>query len=271
MTAPAQPLAVAAGPVPLRALIVDDEPPARARLRKLLAGEPGVTVLGECASGPEAVAAIERHAPDLLLLDIQMPTMDGFAVLEALHGRRPPIIIFVTAHDRYAVRAFESHALDYLLKPFTRDRFHDALDRARERLRENGRGVLEARLAALLDAIRAENHRARPPGADRLAVKTDGRVLLLRTSDIDWVEAAANYVRLHVRGESHLLRRSMASMEQRLPAGTFLRIHRSTIVNLDRVREIQPWFRGDSVAILHDGTRLSVGRAFAERLHELMG
>jgi two-component system LytT family response regulator len=254
------------GRVPLRALIVDDEPPARARLRTLLEAERDVAIVGECASGPEAIEAIERDLPHLVFLDVQMPVMDGFEVLRSLDVQRLPAIIFVTAYDDYAVRAFEIHALDYLLKPFSRDRFREALARARAQLARDGVPAVDPRVLALLDALGKA-----APLPKRLLVKSEGRLVFVKVADIDWVEAAANYVRLHVRGESYLLRESMKNMEAKLPPDTFLRIHRSAIVNIDRIRELQPWFHGEYVAILHDGTKLTVSRAYAERVHELIG
>lgn len=250
----------------VRVLIVDDEPPARARLRKLLDGEEGVDLLGECANGADAIVAIERDAPDLVFLDVQMPALDGFHVLEALDVAGLPAIVFVTGFDEYALHAFEVHAVDYLLKPVGRERFHTALARARERLALGDSTAPDARLLALVAELRAAR-----AGNDRLAVRHEGRVRFVRVGDVDWVEAAANYVRLHAHGGVYVMRESMKSMEARLPADSFLRIHRSTIVNFDRVREIQPWFHGEFIAFLADGTRLVVGQAYAGRLRELIG
>lgn len=249
-------------PARLRTLIVDDEPPARERLRLLLADEQDIEVVGECGSGDEALDAIERESPDLVFLDIQMPIMDGFEVLDSLDRDRLPGIIFATAYERYALQAFEVHALDYLLKPFTRERLHEAVRLASTRLARRGAGAADPALLALLDAVREDRH-----ARARITVRTDGRVLVVRTADIDWVEAAANYVRIHARGESHALRESMKHMEAKLPPDTFVRIHRSAIVNVDRIRELQPWFHGEYVVILRDGTRLIASRAFVDRLH----
>jgi two-component system LytT family response regulator len=249
--------------VTIRALIVDDEPLARGRLRTLLAGEPDVEVVGECGDGLEAVAAVEELSPDLLFLDVQMPALDGFAVLEALDADRLPAVVFVTAHDRYALRAFEVHALDYLLKPFDRDRFRKALGRARAQIAgAEGGGKLPALLA---DA------RARRQPADRLVIKSAGRVFFLRTEEIDWVEAAGNYVRLHCGGDAHLLRETMNGLEARLDGQRFLRVHRSTIVNVDRIRELQAWFHGDYLVILRDGTQLTLSRGYRPRVQERFG
>jgi two-component system LytT family response regulator len=248
----------------MRALIVDDEPPARARLRHFLETEPDVEIT-ECVSGPDAVDTIARTAPHVVFLDVQMPVMNGFDVLAALDPASLPAIVFVTAYDEYALRAFDGHAVDYLLKPYSRERLHEALVRVRARSSASDLAAIEHGLVALASEIRSDHaHR------ERIAVRADGRVVFVRIADIDWVEAAANYVRLHARGEAHVLRESMKHMEMRLPARSFLRIHRSTIVNLDRIRELQPWFHGEYIAILHDGTKLTVSRAYVDRLHELI-
>jgi two-component system LytT family response regulator len=259
--------------MPLRALVVDDDPLARSRLRKLLSAESDVEVVGECASAEEAIGKIAETTPDLVFLDVQMPGMDGFQLIERLRLPVLPAVIFVTAHDEYALRAFEVHALDYLLKPYSRARFLDALRRARAQIERES--VTDRRLLGLLAELRArESDRAVAPATaherERLVVKSDGRMFFVRPAEIDWVEASANYVRLHTHGESYQLRESMKQMEARLPRGTFVRIHRSAIVNLDRVREMQPWFHGEYVVILNDGTKLTASRAYAGRLRELM-
>lgn len=259
----------------VRTLIVDDEPLARSRLRKLLSTEDGVQIVGECASAEEAIGIIESALPDLVFLDVQMPGMDGFEMLSKLRTPALPAIIFVTAFDDYALRAFEVHALDYLLKPYSRARFVDAFRHAREQLERESAAAADRRLLGLLAELRArESGGAAAPATaheqERLVVKSDGRMFFVRPADIDWVEASANYVRLHARGESYQLRESMKNMEERLPRGTFVRIHRSAIVNLDRVRELQPWFHGEYVVILADGTKLTASRAYAGRLREMM-
>ncbi|HET7622789.1 MAG TPA: LytTR family DNA-binding domain-containing protein [Gemmatimonadaceae bacterium] len=259
----------------MRTLIVDDEPLARSRLRKLLLAEEGVEIVGECSSAEEAIEMIEGALPDIVFLDVQMPGMDGFQLLARLETPALPAIIFVTAYDDYALRAFEVHALDYLLKPYSRARFVDAFRRAREQLERESAAAADRRLLGLLAELRARESggAAAPPAArdnERLVVKADGRMFFVRPADIDWVEASANYVRLHARGESYQLRESMKHMEERLPSGNFVRIHRSAIVNLDRVRELQPWFHGEYVVILADGTKLTASRAYASRLREMM-
>lgn len=247
----------------IRTLIVDDEPLGRERIRALLASDSEVEVIEECADGRRAVAAIERSRPDLVFLDVQMPEMDGFAVLDAIAGDRMPIIIFVTAYDRYAVQAFEVHALDYLLKSFDRDRFQAALERAKEEIRRSKTGALNERLAGLLEDLQAKQKRL-----TRLVVKSGGRIVFLRVDEIDWVEAADNYVRIHAGRESHLLRETLQALEGRLNPEKFLRIHRSTLVNVDRIRELQPIFHGDYLVRLNDGTELTLSRSYREKLLE---
>lgn len=248
-------------PAPLRCLIVDDEPLARERLRGLLRDEHDVEIAAECSDGRKAVAAILKLAPDLVFLDVQMPGLDGFGVLEALPPESIPAVIFVTAYDQYALRAFDAQALDYLLKPFDRERFQRALDRARERMRKRQAGSLEPRLLALLTHLEE-----RKPYTERLVIKSAGRVYFLRTIEVDWIEAEGNYVRLHAGKETHVLRETMNHLETRLDPQRFLRIHRSTIVNIERIKELHPWFKGEHVVILRDGARLTLGRAYRDRL-----
>ena len=248
----------------LRVLIVDDERLARTRLRRLLAERNDVEVIGAAEDGDEAVSMIDQLRPDLLFLDIQMPGLSGFDVLAAIAGD-PPFIIFTTAFDQYAVRAFEVHALDYLLKPFGRDRFQQTLQHARAILERRRAGDLGRRLLALVNDIKTEPG---PTRLDRLVVKSGGRVFFLRTDQIDWIEAAGNYVRLHLGDESHLFRETMNRMEARLDGRRFVRIHRSRIVNTERVKELQPWFNGEHVVILQNGTRLTLSRGYREKLQE---
>jgi two-component system LytT family response regulator len=250
----------------IRALIVDDEPLARERIRTLLEGEPEIELIGECADGLRAVTSIRTEKPDLVFLDVQMPELGGFEVIEALKDERLPAVIFVTAHDKYALRAFDVHALDYLLKPFDRERFHKAVARARDALERERRGEIDKRLLELLKDVRPESK-----ALERLVIKSAGRVFFLKTDEIDWIEAAANYVRLHVGRDSHLLRETMNALEARLDSEKFLRIHRSTIVNIERIKELHPLFRGEHLVILHDGTRLTLGRNYRDRLQSLLG
>jgi two-component system LytT family response regulator len=250
----------------IQALIVDDERLARKRIRSLLKNERDVEVVGECADGAEALAAIRKQSPDLVFLDVQMPEMDGFQVLQEVGGDRMPAVVFVTAYDKYALRAFEVHALDYLLKPFDEDRFGEALRRAKEQVLGGSNGELHGRLIALIEHLRSGERYV-----DRLLVKASGRVLFLKTEDIDWIEAAGNYVRLHVGKESHLLRETMNTIETRLDPAHFLRIHLSTIVNLDRIKEMQPWFSGEYVVLLKDGTELRLSRGYRDKFDERLG
>jgi two-component system LytT family response regulator len=261
----------------LRVLIVDDEPLARARLRELLEDESDIEIVGECGNGADAVTRIAGDEPDLVLLDIQMPEIDGFGVLRAIGTDRMPAVIFVTASDAHAVRAFEVHAVDYVLKPVDHDRLLEAIGRAKHRLSEtadrDGEHEVRTRLAALVaevSAAVATNTGATRGGVARLAIKGDGRVIFVRTADVDWIEAMDNYVRLHVGRETHIMRETLTHLEQRLPPQSFLRIHRSTIVNVDRIREVQPWFAGDYVLILGDGTKLTTGRRYRAAVQGLL-
>lgn len=246
-------------------LVVDDEALAREGLRSFLEHEPDVEVVGEARNGNEAIAAIRQLAPDLVLLDIQMPMGDGFAVVRALGSTHRPVIVFVTAHDEYAIRAFEVHAMDYLLKPVERSRFRQTMDRVRATLRRPDPGV-PLRLAALLDQL--ESHAGT---ADRLVIKSGGTVSFVDVEEIDWIEAAGNYARIHTGSRRHLIRQTMARLERELDPRTFVRIHRSTIVNLDRVKQIQPYFKGEHVVVLHDGTKLTLSRTYRDRLQDRIG
>ncbi|MGQ0713397.1 MAG: LytR/AlgR family response regulator transcription factor [Gemmatimonadaceae bacterium] len=250
----------------VRVLIVDDEELARQRLQRLLASEQDVEIIGEVSDGAQAVVSIRALVPDLVFLDVQMPEVDGFAVLERLRPRPAPAVIFVTAHDDYALRAFEVHAVDYLRKPFDAARFKEAFTRARQRLA--GAGAEEH--ARKLDALLAQVETNPPRSRERIMVRTDGRLYFVRIDDIDWIEAAGNYVKLHVGRETHLMRETMTGIEKLLDPTRFLRIHRSAIVNLDRVREMQPWFSGEYTVILRDGTQLRLSRVYRDRLEAWM-
>ena len=260
--------------MPVRTLIVDDERMARKRLRTLLTADADVDVVGESSNGRDAVAAIQERSPDLVFLDIQMPELDGFAVVQAVGVENMPVTVFVTAFDQYALKAFEAHALDYLTKPFDRERFQLSLSRAKQQVgfRSAARGAgaslksvdATERLVSLLSDIRRKQE-----FADRLMVKSAGRVVFLRVEEIDWIEAAGSYVRLHVGRDSHLLHEGISAVMARLDPSRFARVHRSTILNLDRVRELQPWFHGDAIAILRDGTKIQVSRTYRESLATL--
>ncbi len=236
----------------IRVLVADDEPLARRGVRQLLAPHRDMTVVGEARNGGETLRALDLLSPDLLFLDVQMPEMDGFEVLRARRADRMPAVVFVTAHDRFAVRAFEAHALDYLVKPLHVERFDAALQRVRERLRLMGAAGLAARLTALLEAYQAEREKA---GVERLVVPIATGDLVVQVAEIDWISADDYYACLHIGAKSHLLRESLASLETRLDPHRFARVHRSAIVQIDRIREL----RGDEV-VLRDGMRVAVSR-----------
>jgi two-component system LytT family response regulator len=246
----------------LRSLIVDDEPLARRRLRALLRAEPRVEIVGEAEDGAAAVEAIRRLGPDLVWLDVQMPGLDGFAVLEEIGTAAAPAIIFVTAHDTYALRAFEAHAVDYLLKPFDRARLRGAIDRA---VKLAGSDDLQRRLNALVVDVA----RSRP--LRRLMVKAGGRLYFVDVREIDWIEASGHYVTLHAGKETHLVRDTIALLARRLEPERFVRIERGTIVNTGRVQELRPAFHGDLDVVLKNGTRLRASRSYAARLRDVLG
>lgn len=250
----------------IRVLVVDDEALARERACQLLKADPEIEVVGQCGDGQTAVEKIQKDKPDLVLLDVQMPELDGFAVVEAIGADKMPAVIFVTAHEKFALKAFDVHALDYLLKPYDRERFETALKRAKDQLARAKAGGLESKMTALLGEIKTQ-----PKTANRLVVKTEGRVLLLKNEDVDWIEAADNYIILHVAAETHMLRETMSSIEARLPAEKFIRVNRSTIVNLDRIKELQPLFHGEYVIILKNGTKVTLSRGYREKLDQLLG
>jgi two-component system LytT family response regulator len=263
----------------IRAMVVDDEPLAREGIRVLLEKDEEVECVAECGDGREAVREIERVAPDLLFLDIQMPEMDGFEVLQALDEEDLPVVVFVTAYDEYAIRAFEVHALDYLLKPYDDDRFFRALDRVKAEVKHRRDTEFTERLAALLEN-RSDWPEARGSGegrgaaaeaGDRIMVKSSGRIQFVSVEEIDWIEAAGDYVRLHTGERSHLLRETMKAMEERLDSDRFVRVHRSTIVKLDHVREVRSSDSGQYDVVLQDGTRRSLSRSGRERLEEALG
>jgi len=248
----------------LRVLIVDDEPPARARVRRYLAADPEFEVVGEAGSGTEAIEAVARLEPDVVFLDVQMPGLDGFGVLAELDARgRLPHVVFVTAYDAYAVRAFEVHAVDYLLKPFSEERFARALERIKERVRGRVDDV-DRRLRELLAGVAS-----RPGYLERILVPDGERSVLLEVTRIDWIEAERNHVRLHVGDASYLVRGTIKALEARLDPAHFLRIHRSWIVNVGRIREIHPWSHGDQLIVLRDGTELIMSRRYRDRLARL--
>lgn len=281
----------------VRVLIVDDEALARQRVRRLLQNEADVEVVGEAETGREAVAMIRELQPDLVCLDVQMPGLDGFGVLEEIDGGPVPMVLFITAYDEHAQRAFDVHAVDYVLKPVDADRFRAAFDKARK---QRANAVAAERLGELLETVRrlADGSAASAGAADlaagliagagngsaaavpaagngryasRILVKQDGRMFFVKTTEIDWIEADRNYVRLHVGKTAHTIRERISHLEETLDPRLFARIHRSTIVNLNRVREMQQWFSGDYVVILEDGTRLRLSRHYRDRVEKQVG
>jgi len=284
--------------VRVRVLIVDDEALARQRVRRLLQNEADVEIVGEAETGREAVAMIRELQPDLVCLDVQMPGLDGFGVLEELDGGPVPMVLFITAYDEHAQRAFDVHAVDYVLKPVDADRFRAAFDKARK---QRANAVAAERLGELLETVRrladgsaasaagaadlaaglaagtAAGTASAVPGAgngryaSRILVKQDGRMFFVKTTEIDWIEADRNYVRLHVGKTAHTIRERISHLEETLDPRLFARIHRSTIVNLNRVREMQQWFSGDYVVILEDGTRLRLSRHYRDRVEKQVG
>ncbi|HZI20353.1 MAG TPA: LytTR family DNA-binding domain-containing protein [Pyrinomonadaceae bacterium] len=251
---------------PIRALIVEDEPLARERLKMYLADEPDVEIIGECADGRQAVAAIRSLGPDLVFLDIQLPELDGFGVVEEVGAESMPVVVFITAYDQHAMRAFDVYALDYLLKPYKPDRLRRAVERARAQVLRGKGGALNERLLSLLESVRTG-----PQHVERLMIKSPGRVYFIRADEIDWIESEGNYVRIHAGKESHFLRDTLGGMEARLDQQKFVRIHRSTIVNVESIKELQPLFSGDYTVILHSGERLTMSRGHKEKLLSLIG
>jgi two-component system LytT family response regulator len=248
----------------IRALIVDDESIARKGLRTLLRDDEDIAIVGEAPNGRRAVTAIRELRPSLVFLDVQMPELDGFGVIDEVGVDAMPATIFVTAYDQYALAAFEVHAVGYLLKPFDRDRFARTLQHAKKRLTQPAEQGLGPEALKMLDALRGAGARRH---TDRLLVNTDGRIIIVKTADVRWVEAADNYVRLHAgTGSGYLLHESMRALEERLDPTRFVRVHRSAIVNVDWIKEIQPWYAGALVVILQSGERLTVSRSFRDRV-----
>jgi two-component system, LytTR family, response regulator len=248
----------------LRLLIVDDEAPARTLIRKFLENEPDVEIVGEAANGQDALELIHSKSPDLMFLDIQMPEMNGFQLLQS--GEPPmPHVIFVTAYDQYAVKAFEVHALDYLLKPFNRARFQAALDHAREEIHNPHKSDFPGKLEKLI-----QEFEKRAQYLDRWAVHHNDRIIFVPTEEIDWIEAAEKYVQIHAGGSTYLMRESLHVMEEKLDPREFVRVHRSTIINIRRIKEVQRWFQGRHIIILSNGKRFTSGKMYKDRLIQLI-
>ena len=254
----------------IRTIIADDEHLARKKLRVLLDSEPGMQVVAECQDGQQAVSAIQTHRPDLLLIDIRMPDIDGFQVLKQIAPDEMPVVVFTTAYDQFAIRAFEAHALDYLLKPFDRERLHHAVERARAELLKVHDRDLTGRILDLL-AKNMEPKIESKQIDDRMVIRAGGKVVFLDVKEIDWIEAAANYVKLNVGKDSYLLREGIGSISERLDPDRFVRIHRSVIVNVRKIKELQPCESGEYIAVLRNGKELSCSRGYRTQLQRLIG
>jgi two-component system LytT family response regulator len=252
--------------MPIRVLLSDDEALARERLRRLLKDEGDLEIVAECGDGKSAISLVQREKPDLLFLDIQMPEVDGFGVINALKGDHLPLTIFVTAYDRYAMKAFEVHALDYLLKPIGKERLSEALGHARKQLQHPSETLFQRRVLNLLSDLESRQH-----APQRIVIKADGEIVCLKPGEIDWAESAGNYVCLHVGGSTHILRETITSLETRLGAQQFLRVHRSTLVNVDRIKTLRPSLYGDYAILLRDGTKLTLSRGFRENVLKRLG
>jgi two-component system, LytTR family, response regulator len=253
----------------VRTIIADDEHLARQKLRILLDSEPEVEVIAECHDGGHTLRAIRAYRPDLLMLDIQMPDLDGFQVLNEIPPAEMPVVIFTSAYDQYAIRAFEAHALDYLLKPFDQERLHQAVERARLELQKSKDREITHRILQLLSQVKSDN----PPGAgsdERVVIKTKGRIVFLNVDEIDWVEASANYVRLNAAGESYLFRETISRISERLNPNLFIRIHRSVIVNVRRIKELIPVNSGEYIVVLKSGKELSCSRGYRANVQHLI-
>lgn len=250
----------------IRALVIDDEPLARDVIREMLSRDSDVDIIGECGNGREAVEAIKSLSPDLIFLDIQMPELGGFDVLESLQPPHAPYVIFATAYDQYAVRAFEVHAFDYLLKPFDQERFDEAWQRVKKQITHDRTGERDRHILALLEELKAG-----PRYLERLVVKTGGRVFFLDVEDIHCIEAEGNYVRVHDNAKHYLLRETISGLEEQLDPKQFLRIHRSAIVKIDKIKELQPWFHGEYRIILENGRQLTLSRNYRANLQEAVG
>jgi len=245
----------------IRTVVVDDEPLACKRLEKLLNEDEEIDLLKLCGNGEEAIEVISSREPDLVFLDIQMPEINGFEVLQQIDQHKVPLIIFVTAYDEYALKAFDVHALDYLMKPFKKERFFESLERAKKALQQDNRAQIHEKIENLLTYI---DDSCGP--LSRILVKSSGRYFFLKTSDIDWIESAGNYVRIHSKGSHYLIRETMINMEKKLNSDTFFRIHRSTIINVEKVKELEQWFHGDYQVIMYNDHKLTMSRNYKELL-----
>jgi two-component system LytT family response regulator len=252
--------------MPIRVLLSDDESLARERLRCLLQDEEDLEIVAECGDGNTAISLIKKEKPDLVFLDVQMPEVDGFGVVAALSREELPLTIFVTAYDRYAMKAFEVHALDYLLKPVGKERLNEALTHARKQLLHPSETMFQRRVLDMLADLEA-----RQKSPERIVIKADGEIVCLKPQEIDWAESAGNYVCLHVGAATHILRETITALENRLGPRQFLRVHRSTLVNVDRIKTLRPSLYGDYAILLRDGTKLTLSRGFRENVLRRLG
>jgi two-component system LytT family response regulator len=248
----------------IRTLIVDDEPLARKKIVQSLSSDPAFSIVGECKNGHEALASIAAEKPNVIFLDVQMPELDGFDVLKSLDAKTLPLVVFVTAYDKYAIAAFEAHALDYLLKPFSKNRFQKTLTRIKAEFEHPASPATHERLLGLLNHLNT-------PYTERLVVKHAGRVVFVNVAEIDWLEADGNYVQLHANKDTHLIRQTLSHLETTLDPKRFARIHRSVMVQLDRIKELQPTFNGDYAVILKDGSQLTLSRTYRDTLASALG
>jgi two-component system LytT family response regulator len=258
-------------PKKIRALVVDDEPIARRGIRRLLQTAPDIEIIGEAGNGQDAIAAVEKQKPDLVFLDIQMPLLDGFSVIEKIGLANLPEIVFVTAFDEHAIRAFEINALDYLLKPIDPERFKKCLERVRERMKNSEDGKLDDKLSALLQSLEsAKANSEQPVFLERVVIKDAGRIFFVGVDEIIWISSEGNYVKLHTKGKSHLLRETMDGLENKLNSHDFLRLRRSTIVRIEQIKELHPLFNGEFAVILKDGTKLTSSRRYRQNLNSIL-
>jgi two-component system, LytTR family, response regulator len=245
----------------IKTLIVDDEPLARKRIKQLLAGETGIEIVGECGDGKSAIAALRDLQPDLVFLDVEMPGASGIKVLEKSEPTELPAVIFVTAYDEFTIKAFDFHAVDYLLKPYSEDRFREALNRARRQVGQKNKHAVTERFADLFDYLKLNQNYLK-----RVIVNAKNRLITLPVDEIDWIETYGNYLKIHTRGKSYLLRETMNNLSSRLDPEKFVRIHRATLINLDRVKEFQPMFGGQYTVVLRDGTELTLSRNYRQEV-----
>ncbi len=254
---------------PIRTVIIDDEPTARRGIRLLLEKDSMVQIVGEAAGGIEAVDLMQRERPDLAFLDVQMPGCDGFQALSRVGAASPPAVVFVTAYDEHALKAFDVSAVDYLLKPYDDTRFYAALDRAKREIRRRSADEVNAHLSQLLTYLQKPEV-PKPAENDRIMIKSSGEILFLKADEIDYIQADGDYMKFHVAGRNHLMRETMARLEARLDPKRFIRIHRSTMVNIDRMRKLSPSFAGEYAVVLYDGTKLKLSRGYHERIATLL-